>query len=76
MIHFMVNFGYYGSNEDIDKLLPPMFDLMDSGDDLPFPVDSEESAQPEVREVIANYRKKDRFVMNAQTLALVKAKYQ
>lgn len=44
LFHFLVKFGYYGS-EDIKRLLKPLLFILDCKHDKPFPPDTEKGGK-------------------------------
>jgi len=60
LFHFLVKFGYYGS-DDIKALLRPLIAVLDCKHDKPFPHDSDKGYSKESQKLVQLYRTKDRY---------------
>ncbi|XP_070537450.1 LOW QUALITY PROTEIN: inositol 1,4,5-trisphosphate-gated calcium channel ITPR3-like [Ptychodera flava] len=75
LVHTLVKFGYYGSTDDIKKLLEPMMGLMDGRNDKPYPDNKQKGGQDAGQQVRDHYKKKQRFEQSPEAKAVVDAKY-
>ena len=77
LFHFLVKFGYYGS-DDIKSLLKPLLNLLNGKHDKPFPPDNQEkgSFSKDAMKQVNVYRNKERYNVCPETAAIVNAKYQ
>lgn len=77
LFHFLVKFGYYGS-DDIKSLLKPLLNLLNGKHDKPFPPDNTEknTYSKDAMKQVNVYRNKERYEVCFETAAIVNAKYQ
>uniref|UniRef100_A0A914V4Y0 Uncharacterized protein n=1 Tax=Plectus sambesii TaxID=2011161 RepID=A0A914V4Y0_9BILA len=76
LIYSLVDFGYYGDTDDIQKLLHPMCCLMDGRNDKPFVIQQEAVISSDIQDEVKRYCASERFRKTAENEVMALAKYQ
>ncbi len=74
LLHYLIKFGYYEDFADIEKLVPPLIDMLDGRHDLPFSRPRSDGEMKDSKKRIQEYRTRFRFETNQETRAIVDAK--
>uniref|UniRef100_A0A1I8H0U8 Rho-GAP domain-containing protein n=5 Tax=Macrostomum lignano TaxID=282301 RepID=A0A1I8H0U8_9PLAT len=79
LLHYLVKFGYYGDVHDLAMLLPPLKNLLNGENDVPFLPDKSSQGRADYtkdnKKIVQRFKQHDRYKKSPQTLAIVNAKH-
>ncbi|XP_076109900.1 inositol 1,4,5-trisphosphate-gated calcium channel ITPR2-like isoform X1 [Mytilus galloprovincialis] len=76
LLKHLVRFGYFGDLTEINKIIKPLIAVLDGSTDVPVRKDKRKGYSRDAQKLVSQYKSGGRYEPNAQTEAVVNAKYQ